>query len=36
VRKAIASRVLCLFTDHADVVTVLQEAPAGDRDTGVR
>jgi len=35
-RKAIASRMLCLFTDHPDVVPALQEAAAGDRDTGVR
>jgi hypothetical protein len=34
-RKAIASRMLCLFTDHPDVVPALQQAAAGDRDTGV-
>jgi HEAT repeat protein len=36
IRKAIASRMLCLFTDHPDVVPALQQAAAGDRDTGVR
>jgi HEAT repeats len=36
IRKMIASRMLCLFTDHPDVVAALQAAAAGDSDTGVR
>ena len=36
IRKMIASRMLCLFTNHPDVVPALQEAAAGDSDAGVR
>jgi HEAT repeats len=36
IRKMIASRMLCLFTDHPDVVAALQVTAADDSDTGVR
>jgi hypothetical protein len=36
IRKMIASRMLCLFTDNRDVVPALQVTAAGDSDTGVR